>query len=526
MSGSWFTALLGKVFGNDVEFELQQGVNFKGAGVTVSANPTTKLLDVTIPGGGGGGGGGGHTIEDEGTPLTARTSLNFTGANVTASDSGGKTVVTVSGPTTAYVDGGDAAVLAAIPAVANANPADVTKAAASQGASSRYARQDHKHDAATAAPGAVSVTGVSAAEGSATSLARSDHTHSLTGQLPYANFVDGGACSLAGRSANTSGVQASIALGTNGFVALRRSNAVIGGLLLDENVDPAAAVAGSKIAPAFTNPVTITPPVATSGSPRALTVTGAAHTTLAASTEAPDIEWALARTVQFATGALTAQRAAKITAPTYAFVGASILTTAATLAISGPPVAGANATITNAYALWVESGAVRIGALGTGVVKANASGVLSSATVVDADVSATAAIAITKVAPGTALQQIRTNAAGTALEHFTQPALVDGGNLTNANVTKNISDGSKFTVPASTLTTSAKTLTFGVSGTPEDEEFVEIDCFVQAVDFIVKDGGTIGDTLYTVVAGTKRTVHIQYNASAGSWRRGGRGRLA
>lgn len=44
---------------------------------------------------------GGHTIEDEGTPLTARTSLNFVGSGVTAADSGGKTVVTIS-------SGGDA----------------------------------------------------------------------------------------------------------------------------------------------------------------------------------------------------------------------------------------------------------------------------------------------------------------------------------------------------------------------------------------------------------------------------------
>lgn len=39
----------------------------------------------------------GHVIEDEGTPLTARSNLNFTGAGVTASDSGGKTVVTIPG---------------------------------------------------------------------------------------------------------------------------------------------------------------------------------------------------------------------------------------------------------------------------------------------------------------------------------------------------------------------------------------------------------------------------------------------
>lgn len=106
--------------------------------------------------------------------------------------------------------------------------------------------------------------------------------------------------------------------------------------------------------------VTITQVVATSGSPNALVLTGAAHTTLTASAEAIDANINLARTVQFATGALTTQRAVVIQAPTYAFVGASTITNAATLAITGPPVAGTNATLTNKYALWVQSGTVRI----------------------------------------------------------------------------------------------------------------------------------------------------------------------
>lgn len=42
-----------------------------------------------------------------------------------------------------------------------------------------------------------------------------------------------------------------------------------------------------------------------------------------------------------------------------AFGGASTVTNAATLAISGAPAAGTNATITNPYALWVESGLSR-----------------------------------------------------------------------------------------------------------------------------------------------------------------------
>ncbi len=39
----------------------------------------------------------GHIIEDEGTPVTQRSNLNFTGAGVSVADSGGKTVVTIGG---------------------------------------------------------------------------------------------------------------------------------------------------------------------------------------------------------------------------------------------------------------------------------------------------------------------------------------------------------------------------------------------------------------------------------------------
>lgn len=43
-----------------------------------------------------GGSGGGHIIEDEGTPVTQRATLNFTGSGVTVTDSGGKTVVDIT----------------------------------------------------------------------------------------------------------------------------------------------------------------------------------------------------------------------------------------------------------------------------------------------------------------------------------------------------------------------------------------------------------------------------------------------
>lgn len=110
------------------------------------------------------------------------------------------------------------------------------------------------------------------------------------------------------------------------------------------------------------NAAAVVQPINTAGSPTALRVTGGAHTTLAAGAEAQDIAFALARTVQFATGAIAAQRAMRITAPTYAFVAASTISDAATFAISGAPAAGANATFTRAAALWVESGALQMGA--------------------------------------------------------------------------------------------------------------------------------------------------------------------
>lgn len=99
----------------------------------------------------------------------------------------------------------------------------------------------------------------------------------------------------------------------------------------------------------------------TSGTHTAMYVQGAANTGVTASTEASDVAINLSRTVTWATGALTNQRAVKITAPTYAFVGASTITNAVTVFIEGAPNAGTNATITNGYALFVGSGTTKLG---------------------------------------------------------------------------------------------------------------------------------------------------------------------
>lgn len=67
-----------------------------GAGISVTYEDGNILI--TNTGEGGGGGGGGYaTIEDEGSALTQRGTMNFTGAGVTVTDAGGKTVITIPG---------------------------------------------------------------------------------------------------------------------------------------------------------------------------------------------------------------------------------------------------------------------------------------------------------------------------------------------------------------------------------------------------------------------------------------------
>ena len=108
-----------------------------------------------------------------------------------------------------------------------------------------------------------------------------------------------------------------------------------------------------------TTGLAIAPTAVATGIQRALLIAGAANTNLTASTETSDVFFNFARTVQWATGTIALQRAFRIDAPTYAFVGASTITTASTLEISGPPIAGTNATITNAYAFRVAGGTSR-----------------------------------------------------------------------------------------------------------------------------------------------------------------------
>jgi hypothetical protein len=91
--------------------------------------------------------------------------------------------------------------------------------------------------------------------------------------------------------------------------------------------------------------------------------TGVVNTNQTKETEISGATWTMAGR-QWATGTIATQREFLIDAPTYSFVAASTITNAATLAITGAPIAGTNATILNRLALWVQGGKVRLDGAG------------------------------------------------------------------------------------------------------------------------------------------------------------------
>lgn len=135
-----------------------------------------------------------------------------------------------------------------------------------------------------------------------------------------------------------------------------------------------STLAALTLAQTFTATQTFAPAARTTGSPNILVVTTPADTTLTASTESTSVLLNLSASRQFATGALTTQRETLIQAPTYAFVGASTITTAATVQITGAPVGGTNATLTTAIALSIPTSVLANTTTGYGLNVAAPSG--------------------------------------------------------------------------------------------------------------------------------------------------------
>jgi hypothetical protein len=73
----------------------------------------------------------------------------------------------------------------------------------------------------------------------------------VTGQLALANVASGTACSIVGRAANSTGALGLISVAADGDVVMRTASVVTSGKIANANVDAAAAIAGTKIAPDF-----------------------------------------------------------------------------------------------------------------------------------------------------------------------------------------------------------------------------------------------------------------------------------
>lgn len=264
------------------------------------------------------------------------------------------------------------------------------------------------------------------------------------------------------------------------------------------------------------------------GDPEALTVGGGIEFTGSGGLQRSALTGDITATAGSNTTAIAAGVIVDADVNASAAIAHTKLATIATDSLLGRDTAGTGAIETislNATLEMSGAGALQRAAL-TGDITATAGSnttAIAAGVIVNADVNASAAIAVTKLAPGTALQQIRTNSAGTALEHFSPPSPVVGTDLTNASVTRNISDGSQFTLPASTLATSAKTVTLGTTGSPEVGEIVEFIIYSQSQNFVLSNGGPLADILYTVIAGTKRVLHARWDGA--DWRGAGKIRL-
>ena len=111
--------------------------------------------------------------------------------------------------------------------------------------------------------------------------------------------------------------------------------------------------------------LTITQPTETGSQSSIVRFTGGSHVQVLAGAEIQDVQFSLNRTITWNSGSFATQRSFIIAPPTLAFNAPSIITTAATMAITNAPTAGANATITKRLALWVQAGDVLFAAAHT-----------------------------------------------------------------------------------------------------------------------------------------------------------------
>lgn len=169
-------------------------------------------------------GGAGHVIKDEGTPVTPRQYLNFVGVNVAVTDDGTNTVVTV----------GQVSLTAGVTGVLPvANGGTGLSAGGTNGqvltmVSGAPAWSSPSGGALTApaSPGDNGKVAI-AASGNLSYALLADANVDSAAALALSKLANGSACSVVGRSANSSGAHADIASSADGEV-FRRAGGALG----------------------------------------------------------------------------------------------------------------------------------------------------------------------------------------------------------------------------------------------------------------------------------------------------------
>jgi hypothetical protein len=174
---------------------------------------------------------------------------------------------------------------------------------------------------------------------------------------------------ILGRTTASSGAVEEITIGSGLTLAagtLSAAGSGPGGSTGDYQINSSGAFAAGVIAQGSTGRLTITPTASTSGTAAYFNLRTPADTGITVSTESVGV-WLGGSTGSTVTrnwtgpGTVTAQREIVIQAPTYTSTGGvTVITTGATLAITGPPIETGTVGVTNALALWIESGNSRV----------------------------------------------------------------------------------------------------------------------------------------------------------------------
>ena len=217
---------------------------------------------------------------------------------------------------------------------------------------------------------------------------------------------------------------------------------------------------------------TIAQPTNISGTPTALTVTGAAHTGLTTTAEDIGINLNMSATKTWVAGTVATQREVLIQAPTYTCGSAMTITKAGTFVVSGAPIAAGSVTITNPYAFWIQAGASQFDGNVT---------ITGQATLTPQTLTSTSASIAWNAANGN-------NAQHTATE-----------NTTLANPT-NLVNGTVYTFAWTQHASAAKTLAFG-SKWAFGSGSSTVSVTVGSVQIFTGIYNSTADKIYTVMTG-------------------------